>query len=285
MIRPTGASDHLSAPVLLAGKRLLVTGVVTTDSIAFASAAAAIRSGAEIVLSTLGRDREQAEATASQLPAPVAVLEADLTASEDLAALAEAIRRSWGSLDGALHAVAFAPRDALAGDFLATDFDAITRAFHASTHSYASLARLVADLAPSEGGAIVGLDFDARGAWPVDNWMGVCKAGLEAVNRYVARDLGGRRIRANLVAAGPLHTRAAGGIPGFERLTSAWDAQSPLPWDPKDAAPVAETVCFLLSDWARMITGEILHVDGGYHAIAAPLRGAADVRVDERPVR
>ena len=285
MIGPTGVSDLPMAPALLAGKRLLVTGVVTTDSIAFASAAAAIRSGAEIVLSTLGRDRDQAEATASQLPAPVAVLEADLTAPEDLASLSEEIRRSWGSLDGALHAVAFAPRDALAGDFLATDFDAITRAFHASTHSYASLAQLVSDLAPSDGGAIVGLDFDARGAWPVYNWMGVCKAGLEAVNRYVARDLGSRRIRANLVAAGPLHTRAAGGIPEFERLTSAWDAQSPLPWDPKDSAPVADTVCFLLSDLARMITGEIVHVDGGYHAMAAPLWRADGVSVDAPPVR
>ncbi len=147
----------------------------------------------------------------------------------------------------------------------------MAKAFHASTHSYATLARIVADLAPSRGGALVGLDFDASGAWPVYNWMGVCKAGLEAVNRYVARDLGPRHIRANLVAAGPLQTRAASGIPEFDRLTGAWASRSPLPWNSEDCMPVADAVCFLLSDAARMITGEILHVDGGYHAMAAPL--------------
>ena len=130
----------------------------------------------------------------------------------------------------------------------------------------------MAELAPPSGGSIVGLDFDAAGAWPVYNWMGVCKAGLEAVNRYVARDLGPRRIRSNLIAAGPIHTRAAGGIPDFQRLTDAWDSTSPLPWDAKDSSPVADTACFLLSDLSRMISGEILHVDGGYHAMAAPLR-------------
>lgn len=273
MTGPTAPADLPLAHRMLDGKRLLITGVVNTDSIAFASAAAAIDAGAEIMLSTLGRDRERAEAAAEQLPGTVAVFEADLTEPDHLSALAVELEQRWGRLDGALHAVAFAPRDALAGDFLATDFDAVSRAFHASTHSYASLARLVADLAPSHGGAIVGLDFDASGAWPVYNWMGVCKAGLEAVNRYAARDLGRQLIRANLVAAGPIHTRAAAGIPEFDRLTSAWDAQAPLAWDPDDRAPVADAVCFLLSDSARMITGEILHVDGGYHAMSAPLRG------------
>ena len=256
---------------MLAGKRLLITGVVNTDSIAYATAASALGAGAEVVLSSLGRDLDAAQLAAEALPGDVELLEADLTDAEDLRRLTSHLAARWGHLDGALHAVAFAPREALAGDFLAAGSDAVGRAFQTSTHTYASLASVVASLAPVRGASIVGLDFDAAGAWPVYNWMGVCKAGLEAVNRYVARDLGPRRIRSNLVAAGPIHTRAAGGIPDFERLTDAWEAQSPLPWDPKDSVPVADTVCFLLSDLSRMISGEIVHVDGGYHAMAAPL--------------
>ena len=261
---PTGAG-------ILGGRHLLITGVVTTDSIAFATAVAAQRAGAEIVLSSLPRDLERTRAAADELRQPVPVFEADLTVPGDLDHLRAVLHTRWGHLDGVLHAVAFAPREALAGDFVDARIDAVSRAFHASTLSYASLAGLLRDLAPERGGAIVGLDFDAAGAWPVYNWMGVCKAGLEAASRYVARDLGPRRIRSNLVAAGPIHTRAAGGIPEFERLTDAWEAQSPIPWDSKDSAPVADAACFLLSDLARMVTGEILHVDGGYHAMAAPL--------------
>ncbi|MFN8017582.1 MAG: enoyl-ACP reductase FabI [Acidimicrobiales bacterium] len=258
---------------LLAGKRLLVTGVVTTDSIAWATAAAAQRAGAQVVMSALGRDLDRARDAADELPHDAAVLEADLTDPAHVAALGAELRARLGGLDGALHAVAFAPREALGGDFLQAGSAAVEQAFRTSTHTYAALAGLLADLAPESGGSLVGLDFDAAGAWPVYNWMGVCKAALEATSRYVARDLGPRRIRSNLVAAGPLHTRAAGGIPEFERLTDAWDATSPVPWDPKDATPVADATCFLLSDLARMVTGEILHVDGGYHAMAAPLAG------------
>ena len=259
------------APPLLEGRRLLVTGVVTEDSIAYATAEAALAHGAEIVLSGLGRDLDRTRAAAEQLGPDIDVLEADLTVPADLQQLRDALATRWAGLDGALHAVAFAPREALAGDFLAAGPEAVSRAFHTSTQTYASLAAVVADLAPERGAAIVGLDFDAAGAWPVYNWMGVCKAGLEAVNRYVARDLGPRRIRSNLVAAGPIHTRAAGGIADFDALTDAWASTSPIPWDPDDARPVAEAACFLLSEGASMITGEILHVDGGYHAMAAPL--------------
>ncbi|MCU1372642.1 MAG: enoyl-ACP reductase [Ilumatobacteraceae bacterium] len=259
-------------PSLLAGKKLLITGVVNTESIAFATAAAALDAGADIVLSSLGRDLDATALAADVLRGDVEVVEADLTDAEHLHHLTDHLLGRWGHIDGALHAVAFAPREALAGDFLAARSDAISRAFQTSAITYASLASVVAQLAPPQGASLVGLDFDAAGAWPVYNWMGVCKAALESVNRYLARDLGGRRIRANLIAAGPLHTRAAGGIPEFELLTGAWERQSPLPWDPKDSAPVAETACFLLSDLSRMISGEILHVDGGYHAMAAPLR-------------
>jgi enoyl-[acyl-carrier protein] reductase I len=263
-------------PAILAGKRILVTGIVTTDSIAFATASVALASGAELVASALGRDLERARDAIDELPGDVALIEADLTEPGDVARLTDDLRDRWGRLDGALHAVAFAPREALAGEFLAAGADAVSRAFLTSTHTYASLAGVLAELAPERGGSIVGLDFDAAGAWPVYNWMGVCKAGLEAASRYVARDLGPRRIRSNLVAAGPIHTRAAGGIPSFEQLTDAWEQVAPMAWDAKDAAPVADATCFLLSDLSRMVTGEILHVDGGYHAMAGPLRPAPD---------
>lgn len=257
---------------LLHGKRLLITGVVTTDSIAFATAAAALDRGASIVLTAFDRDRERTEAAAAELDAAVEILELDVTDESHYGPLTDAIGHRWEHLDGLLHAVAFAPRAALAGDFLGADADSAMASFHTSAYSYARCARLLADLAPPDGGSIVGLDFDASGAWPVYNWMGVSKAALESVNRYVARDLGQRSIRSNLVAAGPLMTRAAGGIPDFDRLTSAWDERSPLPWDVEDPTPVADAVCFLLSDMSRAITGEILHVDGGYAAMAAGLR-------------
>jgi enoyl-[acyl-carrier protein] reductase I len=262
---------------LLHGKRLLVTGIVTTDSIAFATARAALDAGAELLLTGLPRDLHLTTAAAAELPGEVPVLGADLTLPADLAGIRAAISERWGQLDGALHAVAFAPRAALAGDLLAAGFADVSRAVEASTYSYAALAAVVRDLAPPSGASIVGLDFDAAGAWPVYNWMGVCKAGLEAVSRYVARDLGPRRIRSNLVAAGPIRTRAAGGIPDFDALLDAWEHGAPLPWDDDDARPVADAVCFLLSDLSRMVSGEILHVDGGYHAMAAPLRASAAV--------
>lgn len=257
---------------MLNDKRLVITGVVTADSIAWAVAERAQRLGAEVLLTAFPRDFEQARAAATGLPRAVELVPLDITRPEELDALTAHIGERWGGLDGALHAVAFAPRAALAGDFLSAGADAVSLAFTTSAASYASLARVVRDLAPPEGGALCGLDFDSAGAWPVYNWMGVCKAALASVNRYVARDLGPREIRANLVAAGPLETRAAGGIPEFERLLDAWETRAPLRWDPRDAAPVADAVCFLLSDLARAITGEILHVDGGYHAMAAPLR-------------
>lgn len=256
---------------MLDGKRLLVTGVVTTDSIAFHVADRALRFGAEVVLTSFERDRERARTAAAELEGPPEILELDVTRPEDFDALGRDLQRRWGRLDGALHAVAFAPRRALAGDFVEAPLEDVERAFATSTYSYAALGRLVASLAPPEGASLVGLDFDAGGAWPVYNWMGVCKTALQAVNRYVARDLGPRRIRSNLVAAGPLHTRAAGGIPDFHLLTGAWERRAPLGWDPTDARPVADAVCFLLSDLARAITGEVLHVDGGYNAMAADL--------------
>ena len=259
---------------LLAGKHLLITGVATSDSIAFATAASAQHQGAEIVLGVFPRDLERATEVVGALPAPAPVLPLDLTDEGQVADVHAWVSEHWPSLDGALHAAAFAPRDALGGRFTDAGMAGIATSFHTSTYSYATLGALLESLAPPSGGSLVGLDFDAAGAWPVYNWMGVCKAALEAANRYLARDLGPRGIRANLVAAGPKTTRAAGGIPGYDLLLDAWAGASPLPWDPTDAAAVADSVCFLLSDWSRMVTGEILHVDGGYHAMAAPLAPA-----------
>lgn len=271
---------------MLTGKRLLVTGVVTTDSIAWAVAERAQLHNAEVVLTTFDRVRDLTEAAAADLPRPVEILTLDATRAEDYRALADELRDR--PLDGALHAIAFAPRQALAGDFLSASDEAIELAFRTSTTSYARLAGLLADCAGPQGASLVGLDFDADGrAWPVYNWMGVCKVALQATMRYVARDLGPRGVRANLVAAGPLLTRAASGIPDFGVLLDAY-ASAPLGWDPADPGPVADAVCMLLSDLGRGISGEVLHVDGGYHALAAPGvrppvpdRGSAVSRVGE----
>jgi enoyl ACP reductase len=258
----------------LAGRRLLITGVLTRGSIAFEVARQAQEAGAEIVLSGFGRGMRLTERAARHLPDPPDVLELDVNKPDDLAAIAAALGSRWGQLDGVLHAIAFAPPDALGGGFLDTPASSAITAFETSAFSLKALAVAVAPLlaAADGGGSVVGLDFDASVAWPVYDWMGVAKAALESVARYLARDLGPRGIRVNLVSAGPIETLAAGGIPGFDELASLWRDSAPLGWDPADAGPVAAAVCFLLSAQARGITGEILHVDGGFHAMGAPLR-------------
>lgn len=254
---------------LLAGKRLLITGVITKDSIAFHVAQQAQEQGAEVVLTSFGRVRRMTERAAQRLPQPADVLELDVNKEEDLEAVAEELRGRWGRVDGILHAIAFAPEDALGGRFLTAPADSASIAFKTSAFSLKALGVALAPLM-SEGGSIVGMDFDAQVAWPVYDWMGVAKAAMESVSRYMARDLGPQKIRVNLVSAGPLGTVAARGIPGFERLASLWPQQAPLGWDLEDPSVVAGPVCFLLSDLARGITGEIVHVDGGFHAVGAP---------------
>ena len=254
----------------LDGKRLLVTGVITHRSIAFAVAEQAQLQGAEVVLTSFGRVRRMTERAAVRLPRTPDVLELDVNEPSDLEAVAEELEARWGGLDGVLHAIAFAPEDALGGRFLETPPDSAAQAFQTSAYSLKALAAAVLPLLERDGGgSLVGLDFDASVAWPVYDWMGVSKAALEAVNRYLARDLGPRGVRVNLVSAGPLETVAAGGIPGFDELAREWSRRAPLGWDVRDPTPVAQAVCFLLSDWARGICGEILHVDGGFHAIGA----------------
>jgi meromycolic acid enoyl-[acyl-carrier-protein] reductase len=255
--------------VLLEGKRLLLTGVLTRGSIAYSVAERAQEEGAEIVLTGFGRTRRMTERAAARLPDPPDVLELDVNSSDDLSSLASSLDR----LDGVLHAIAFAPEDALGGKFMSAPPESAELAFRTSAYSFKALAEALAPLMGNKGGSFVGMDFDASVAWPVYDWMGVAKAALESVSRYLARDLGPSGIRVNLVSAGPIETPAAGGIPGFDGLASMWGEQAPLGWDIKDPAAVADTVLFLLSDLSRRITGEIVHVDGGFHAMGAPLRG------------
>jgi enoyl ACP reductase len=252
---------------MLAGKRFLITGVLTRKSIAFAVAREAQLAGAEVLLTGFGRTRRMTERAAARLPEPPDVLELDINSEDDLAALAGEIDRRWGGLDGSLHAIAFAPADAIGGRFMETPAESALEAFRTSAYSYQALARHLAPLMEG-GGSVVGLDFDATVAWPSYDWMGVAKAALESVNRYLARELGPRGIRANLIAAGPISSAAAGGIDGFDRLASTWPESAPLGWDIDDPTPVARAVLFLLSDWSEAISGEVIHVDGGAHAVA-----------------
>jgi len=243
---------------------------VTKDSIAFATAEQLQQAGAEIVLTSFGRARRLTERAAQRLPQTPEVLELDVNEPDHYPVLVQTLREWWGGVDGVVHAVAFAPEDALGGNFLRTPPASAIAAFQTSALSLRELAAALLPLM-EHGGAVVGLDFDARVAWPIYDWMGVAKAALESVSRYLARDLGPHGIRVNLVSAGPLKTVAAGGIPGFERLADAWGRQAPLGWDVTDPLPVAQAICFLLSDWSRAISGEIVHVDGGFHAMGTAL--------------
>ncbi|MGH2982914.1 MAG: enoyl-ACP reductase FabI [Solirubrobacterales bacterium] len=276
---------------MLDGKRLLITGVLTRRSIAFAVAREAQLAGAEVLLTGFGRSRRMTERAAERLPNPADVLELDIDSEADLAGLATELDRRWGGLDGALHAIAFAPEDAIGGHFMTTPAESAAQAFRISAYSFQALARHLEPLLVAEGGSLVGLDFDASVAWPSYDWMGVSKAALEAVNRYVARELGPRGIRVNLISAGPISSPAAGGISGFDRLAGSWDAAAPLGWDTADAAPIAEAVCFLFSESSRAISGELIHVDGGAHAVAPTVdpiprgNGRPPAAVDRQEVR
>jgi enoyl-[acyl-carrier protein] reductase I len=215
---------------------------------------------------------------AARLPDEVEVLELDVNEADDYPPLVAALEAKWGGLDGVLHAVAYAPEDALGGNFLHTPVESALTAFQTSAFSLKELGRALLPLLTADGrrGSIVGLDFDATVAWPIYDWMGVAKAALESTSRYLARDLGPHGVRVNLVSAGPLKTVAAGGIPGFQVLADAWGKQAPLGWDVTDHEPVAQTICFMLSDWSRAISGEIVHVDGGFHALGTAVPEPAE---------
>ncbi len=254
--------------MLLDGKRLVVTGVLTDGSIAWHVARIAQEEGAEIVCTGFGRGMRLTERSVQRLPKPCEIFELDINEPAHMDAMANALDAKWGGVDGALHAIAFAPADALGGNFLATPPESAQTAFMTSAFSYKTLAVGLMPLM-SGGGSLVTLDFDNTQAWPAYDWMGVAKSALQSVTRYLARDLGPLGIRVNAVSAGPLGTVAAKSIPGFSRFDEVWKDRSPLAWDPENPDPVARMVCVLLSDWAMMTTGEVVHVDGGFHAIAA----------------
>ncbi len=252
---------------ILEGKRILVTGVLTDSSIAFHVARIAQEQGATVILTGFGR-MSLVERIARRLPDPPAVLELDVTDSAQLDSLAGRLREHADGLDGVVHAIANAPQAALGGNFLSAGWQDVAAALQVSTYSLKALAVAALPLMDG-GGSIVGLDFDASVAWPGYDWMGVAKAGLESCARYLARDLGGHRIRVNLVAAGPLRTMAANSIPGFERFEPLWAERAPLGWDITNHGPAAQACVALLSDWFPATTGEIIHVDGGVHAMGA----------------
>ncbi|KXK63836.1 enoyl-ACP reductase [Micromonospora rosaria] len=252
---------------MLHGKRLLVTGVLTESSIAFRTAQVAIAEGAQVLLTGYGR-MGLVERIAARLPGTPPVLELDVTDPAHLAGLADRVRRYVDGLDGVVHAVGFAPKEALGGRFLRTGWEDVARTVHVSTYSLASVTTAALPLMGA-GGAVVGLTFDATVAWPGYDWMGVAKAGLESCARYLARDLGPRGIRVNLVAAGPLRTVAARNIPGFGDFEAVWKDRACLEWDVTDTGPAARACVALLSEWFPATTGEIVHVDGGVHAVGA----------------
>jgi enoyl-[acyl-carrier protein] reductase I len=251
---------------LLDGKRLLITGVITDASIAFSIARLAQAEGATVVLTGFGR-LSLVERVAKRLPDPPPVLEMDVANAEHLASLADRVREHVDGIDGVVHAIGFAPASCLGGGFLDAPWEDVATAVQVSAYSLKALAVATLPLFPETGGSIVGLDFDARVAWPAYDWMGVAKAGLESTSRYLARELGPRHIRVNLLAAGPIRTMAAKSIPGFSQFEDAWDGRAPLGWNNEDAEPVARSTLALLSDWFPATTGELIHVDGGFHAM------------------
>jgi enoyl-[acyl-carrier protein] reductase I len=262
--------------MLLEGRKLLITGVLTDKSIAYFVARRAQEEGAEVILTGFGRGLRITERMAKRLPAEADVLELDVNSPEQLESVAAALDERWGSLDGILHAIAFVPPDALGGQFLQTPSASALAAFETSAFSMKALAASMLPLLErGDSASIVGMDFDASVAWPAYDWAGVSKAALESINRYLARDLGPRGVRSNLVSAGPLQTVAASNIEGFDALAQIWEHQAPLGWDLTDATPVADACLFLLSPLARAITGEILHVDGGVHALGAAVPDGA----------
>lgn len=255
---------------MLEGKKLLITGVLTDGSIAWHAARIAQEEGAEIVATGFGRGMRLTERAIQRLPEPCDILELDINDPDQVETVAADLDKRWGMIDGALHAIAFAPEDALGGNFLNTPVESAQTAFVTSAFSYKTLAvALLPLMVKAGGGSLVALDFDNTKAWPAYDWMGVAKSALQSVTRFLARDLGKHNIRVNAVSAGPLGTVAAKSIPGFEAFDRVWAKRAPLEWDSSNPDPVGRMVCVLLSDYAPMTTGEIVHVDGGFHSQAA----------------
>jgi enoyl-[acyl-carrier protein] reductase I len=252
---------------LLDDKNIVITGVLTDASLAFGVAKLAQEQGAEIILTGAGRALSLTERTARKLDTPATVLELDVTVPEHVETVRAAVSDQWGRVDGVLHSIGFAPANCLGDDLMAVTWDDVSVAMNISAYSLKVLADVFVPLM-TDGGAFVGLDFDNTVAWPAYNWMGVAKSALESLNRYLARELGPKGIRCNLVAAGPVKTMAAKSIPGFSKFEDVWSERAPLGWNVFDSTAVAKAVVALMSDWFPLTTGEIVHVDGGFHAVA-----------------
>lgn len=253
---------------ILEGKKILITGVLTEASIAFTAARLAQEEGAEVVLSSFGRMLPITTKIAERLPKPVKMIELDATSQEHLDALPENIKNTIGSLDGIIHAIAFAPQSALGGNFMSTEWSDVSTAVEVSAYSLKAITSACLPVLNNPS-SVVGLTFDATVSWPVYDWMGVAKAAFEATSRYLARYLGPQGIRVNLVSAGPLRTTAAKGIPGFATMEELWTGRAPLGWDLTDTEAAAKALVALLSDWFPATTGEMIHVDGGLHSTGA----------------
>lgn len=255
---------------ILDEKQLLITGVLNTSSIAYHIASVARNEGAETILTGFGRGLSITRRVAAKLGADVQVIELDAGDPTSVDQAAVEVGKRWSHLDGIVHAIGYAPPSCLDKPMLEAPWEDVAIAIQVSAFSLSELARAFRPLlAAAEGASIVGLDFDATVAWPGYNWMGVAKAGLESLSRYLARELGGSQIRVNLISAGPIRTIAAKSIEAFKMFQDNWGDRSPLGWDPENALPVARSVVALLSDFFPMTTGELIHVDGGYHAFGA----------------
>ena len=253
---------------ILDGKNLVITGVLTDASLAYGVAEIAKAEGANLILTGAGRALSLTKRTARKIDPEIEVLELDVTVPDHVEAVRNTVSERWSRVDGVLHAIGFAPASCLGDDFFGAPWEDVATAMHISTYSLKTLADAFVPLM-SDGGSIVGLDFDNSQAWPAYNWMGVAKSALQSLSRYLAKELGPNNIRCNLVAAGPVRTMAAKSIPGFALFEDTWDGRAPLGWDVNDPLPVAKACVALLSDWFPATTGEIIHVDGGYHAVGA----------------
>jgi enoyl-[acyl-carrier protein] reductase I len=261
--------------VLLEGKRLLITGVLTDDSMAFFVAKVAQEQGAEVLLTNVGKGVRLTERVARRLPVTPDVMQMDVNNPDDVAAVSDEVTRRWGRVDGVLHSIGFMAAEGLGGHFMEATWESVGPGFQTSAYSLKALTAGMLEplkVAGADGGAsVVSLTFDARFAWPIYDWMGVAKAGLESVTRYLARDLGPLGIRVNTVSAGPIRTMAGKSIPGFDQISEHWARRAPLGWDLHDATAVGDMCCFLMSGMARLTSGEMIHVDGGYHAMGTDI--------------
>ena len=256
--------------MILKDKKFLITGILTDKSIAYASAKIAIENGAKVVATGFGKGLRITERAVKRLSDDIKVYSMDIEDQSEVDEAVKSIEKDVGDLDGILHAIAFSPTEAMGGNFLNTNISDAVKSFEISAFSLKTLATSFQPILNNPA-SIVALDFDNSQAWPGYDWQGVAKSSLQSIVRYLAYYVGKNNIRVNAVASGPIATTAAKNIPGFSSMNSEWNDRAPLGWDTKNSEPVAKAINFLLSDYSEAITGEIIHVDGGAHAIGGSM--------------